>query len=208
MRYQGQITDWKDDRGFGFITPNGGTDQVFVHISAFGQRQQRPDINELVTYELVTGTKKGARAEEVLYVVPRDAVSHDIHEQAGQFERSERSEQTPFFRQFIVVVIVVAVGLYGWERYQLKPSRGGSNFGRLLAIQPAASTASIPNLGAVEKVSTIEDESRTAFQCRGKRSCPEMTSCAEAIFYLRNCTGTELDGDGDGIPCESQWCGG
>jgi cold shock CspA family protein len=24
MRYQGKITTWKDDQGFGFITPNGG----------------------------------------------------------------------------------------------------------------------------------------------------------------------------------------
>mgnify|MGYP003575355255 CR=1 FL=1 len=24
MRYQGKITEWKDDQGFGFVTPNGG----------------------------------------------------------------------------------------------------------------------------------------------------------------------------------------
>ena len=24
MRYQGKITDWKDDKGFGFVMPNGG----------------------------------------------------------------------------------------------------------------------------------------------------------------------------------------
>jgi hypothetical protein len=34
-----------------------------------------------------------------------------------------------------------------------------------------------------------------------------MTSCDEAIFYLTNCPGVEIDGDGDGIPCERQWCG-
>ncbi len=45
------------------------------------------------------------------------------------------------------------------------------------------------------------------FQCRGKRYCSEMTSCAEAEFYLRNCPGTKMDGDNDGRPCEDQWCG-
>jgi hypothetical protein len=49
--------------------------------------------------------------------------------------------------------------------------------------------------------------SQTQFRCEGKTRCSQMTSCEEAKFYLRNCPGTEMDGDGDGIPCESQWCG-
>jgi hypothetical protein len=46
----------------------------------------------------------------------------------------------------------------------------------------------------------------TDFQCQGKTRCTEMTSCEEALFYMENCPDTEMDGDGDGIPCESQWC--
>ena len=46
-----------------------------------------------------------------------------------------------------------------------------------------------------------------AFKCSGKIYCSEMSSCAEAKFYLRNCPGTKMDGDNDGIPCENQWCG-
>ena len=45
------------------------------------------------------------------------------------------------------------------------------------------------------------------FGCNGKIYCSEMTSCAEAKFYLRNCPGTKMDGNNDGIPCEKQWCG-
>lgn len=45
------------------------------------------------------------------------------------------------------------------------------------------------------------------YQCAGKTKCSQMTSCAEAQFYLRNCLVLQLDGDGDGIPCEEQWCG-
>jgi hypothetical protein len=40
-------------------------------------------------------------------------------------------------------------------------------------------------------------------QCRGKRTCGEMNSCAEANFYLDECGVSRLDGDGDGVPCES-----
>lgn len=40
-------------------------------------------------------------------------------------------------------------------------------------------------------------------RCGAKRACREMTSCAEARLYLTQCGLDTLDGDGDGIPCES-----
>lgn len=73
MRYQGKITSWKDDQGFGFITPNGGGDQVFVHIKSFTHRQKRPAGNEIVTYELSMDGRGRARAENVAFFVRRDA---------------------------------------------------------------------------------------------------------------------------------------
>lgn len=39
--------------------------------------------------------------------------------------------------------------------------------------------------------------------CGKKRHCSQMGSCAEAIFYLRQCGVKSLDGNGDGVPCES-----
>jgi hypothetical protein len=33
-----------------------------------------------------------------------------------------------------------------------------------------------------------------------------MHSCEEATWFLNHCPGTKMDGDGDGIPCERQWC--
>jgi len=44
------------------------------------------------------------------------------------------------------------------------------------------------------------------FRCEGKKHCSQMSSCKEAKFYLNNCPGTKMDGDRDGVPCESQWC--
>ena len=46
----------------------------------------------------------------------------------------------------------------------------------------------------------------TTFRCEGKKHCSQMSSCEEAKFYLNNCPGTKMDGDSDGVPCESQWC--
>ena len=68
MRYQGKITDWKDDKGFGFITPNGGGQRVFIHIKSFSNREQRPVGNEFVTYELSHDTKGRPQASSIAFV--------------------------------------------------------------------------------------------------------------------------------------------
>ncbi len=39
--------------------------------------------------------------------------------------------------------------------------------------------------------------------CGNKKRCSEMSSCEEAKYYLTQCGVKSLDGDGDGIPCES-----
>ena len=57
MRTKGKLTTWNDEKGFGFITPNAGGKQVFIHIKAFGNRNRRPEINQVVTYELSSDGK-------------------------------------------------------------------------------------------------------------------------------------------------------
>ena len=68
MRYQGRVTNWNDERGFGFITLLGGGPTVFVHIKAFKQRGQRPVGNERVTYEIILDKQKRSQAVNVSFI--------------------------------------------------------------------------------------------------------------------------------------------
>ena len=73
MRYQGRVKMWKDDKGYGFIAPNGGGPEVFVHISALGGRASKPGPGRLVTYELSTDERGRPRASNVQFVgVPQE----------------------------------------------------------------------------------------------------------------------------------------
>lgn len=47
--------------------------------------------------------------------------------------------------------------------------------------------------------------SQTQFKCDGRQHCSQMRSYDEAVFFLRNCPDTKMDGDGDGVPCERQF---
>ena len=68
MRYQGKITTWKDDQGFGFITPNGGGKDVFIHFKSITNSRKRPTGNELVSYQVAADVKGRLNATEVHYV--------------------------------------------------------------------------------------------------------------------------------------------
>ncbi|MEW9797472.1 DUF1294 domain-containing protein [Alteromonas sp. CYL-A6] len=53
MKYQGKLTNWNDDKGYGFVAPNGGGDTAFVHISAFSRPSRRPADGDIIIYEPV-----------------------------------------------------------------------------------------------------------------------------------------------------------
>ena len=43
------------------------------------------------------------------------------------------------------------------------------------------------------------------FKCDGRTHCSQMGSYEEAVFFIRNCPNTQMDGNHDGVPCERQF---
>ena len=91
------------------------------------------------------------------------------------------------------LLIVAVILLAGWQYFQKHSD--GSQF----------EAPHDWNQTLLEKPGHASGSDR--FSCDGRTRCPQMTSCEEAKFFIQNCPGTEMDGDNDGVPCESQWCG-
>ncbi|MBW4544693.1 MAG: cold shock and DUF1294 domain-containing protein [Symplocastrum torsivum CPER-KK1] len=52
---RGQLTKWKDDRGFGFIQPVDGSQEIFLHISELKDATRRPQVGDTIYYHAVAG---------------------------------------------------------------------------------------------------------------------------------------------------------
>lgn len=70
MRFEGTLTRWDDERGFGFIEPRQGGEPIFVHIRAFPAGSRRPAVAQPLTFEVEAGPK-GKRARRVQWLEVR-----------------------------------------------------------------------------------------------------------------------------------------
>lgn len=93
------------------------------------------------------------------------------------------------------LIIIALAGVLAWQG--CTDSRSGRSSQNVSATpQPSSTPAKQPQRARTKQ-----------FKCDGREYCSQMTSCEEATYFLRNCPGVKMDGDSDGVPCESQWCG-
>ena len=163
--------------GFGFITPTQGGPEVFAHISAFPKEGQRPQLGERVTFEIGTGKDGKQQAKDITCPTRPTEKPYRLSEPA------KRPNKPGLLGRLIPIGLVVALGVYGYDAYTQR-------------IVPQTAF----------KAPSREAEAPSSFRCDGRTHCSQMTSCAEAEFFLRNCPGVEMDGNHDGEPCEQQWC--
>ena len=195
MRTHGTLTKWNDDRGFGFITPAKGPSELFVHISAFPRDGTRPQINELISFEEETAPDGRRRAVRVMRPGQRSQKAAARHRLASG-DQSGPGRHSRFGA--LALLALAGVGIYGYSRYtRHTPS-------------PAASheTAPLESMSSPREAALPQSTPLPRYTCDGRKYCSQMTSCDEAKFFLRSCPDTQMDGDGDGLPCESQWCNG
>ena len=187
MRFDGKLEKWNDERGFGFITPLHGGEPVFVHISALPRDGGRPKLGDPLTFEVEAAGNGKKRAVNVQRPGYRPLAVERIH--TAQPRERAHSTRLPF-RLIVVALALLVAGGFAYTRFT------GLSAPVSAPASASGTTRASPSIPAAR------------FQCDGRIHCSQMTSCEEAKFFLRNCPGTKMDGNNDGVPCERQWCTG
>ncbi|QYJ90494.1 excalibur calcium-binding domain-containing protein [Shewanella halotolerans] len=199
---RGTLVRWNDDKGFGFIKPNTPNAQdVFIHISALKQMARKPVVGDEIVYQ--SQQQSDGKIKAVKASIEGVAVVSGIASGlANKPTRPQHRDHTPTshyshrrsgsrLQRMIFIIILVSIGSFAIKQYQALNATPVTSFEDLPAIEAQEWQPATPK-----------------FRCEaGKTHCNHMRSCEEAKFYLRNCPGTEMDGDHDGIPCERQFCG-
>jgi len=67
MRLKGKLIKWHEDTAFGFIAPNGGGDNVFIHKNALSNRMRSPQVNDVITFSIAKDKQGRYCAKEATF---------------------------------------------------------------------------------------------------------------------------------------------
>jgi cold shock CspA family protein len=191
MRFAGRLHTWNEQRGFGFIRPANGGQDIFVHVSSLPKPVPGPD--ETVTFAVAMNGEGKKKAVDVrLERVELAGLADDRARMARRPVRTEHVRSRRRQRNGIATLVgaLLLIGIAAFAYRSAGPR----------IPSPLQSTGF--NTSAPADVPAASSR----FHCDGRTMCSQMTSCEEATYFVRNCPGTQMDGNHDGVPCERQWC--
>jgi len=168
------------------------------------KQQIRIRLAEIDTPE--SGQPYGNRAKQALSQL---VFGKDVRVDVQDIDRYGRTVGRPYVGSVDVCAELVKNGFaWAYRRYLKDP--------KLLELEQEAQDAkrglwSLPEYERIapwdwrrgQRAPTIDSDPPKAFTCGSKTYCRDMISCEEALYYLRSCGLSRLDGDDDGIPCEA-----
>jgi CspA family cold shock protein len=62
QQFTGSVKFFNDEKGYGFIEPDGGSDGIFMHVSQLQNQRTLPASGDRVTYRLTADARRPGRA--------------------------------------------------------------------------------------------------------------------------------------------------
>lgn len=183
MQTEGTLSRWNEEKGYGFITPKRGGQDIFVHISAFPEDGQRPLLHEKLSF-MIEVEKNGRKRATKIERPGQKRLA--LQQKARPRKRSGRAGLLASSALLIAILAYGYIGFYG-------PHQDADQVAPVNSTQETAPTSTTPK--------------ETPFSCDGRTLCSQMTSCKEAEYFLRHCPNVQLVDNGDRVPCERQLCG-
>jgi uncharacterized membrane protein YsdA (DUF1294 family)/cold shock CspA family protein len=112
MRFSGRLKSWNTDRGFGFIEPDGGGQEVFVHVSAVPTRLRPPAPGQSFTFEIELDREGRKRATNLGIDEPRRAASRVQREAPAPWSLASALVIPAFVAVYATVAIKYHVSLW------------------------------------------------------------------------------------------------
>ncbi len=106
-------------------------------------------------------------------------------------------------KKILLLAIIGIVGFFVYNDKYLKSKSSWGNYTVEDITVPGDKVKTLklsPSKG--DKVKTLKLPP-SKYKCDGRQHCSQMTSRAEAEYFIRNCPNVKMDGDHDGIPCEN-----
>ncbi len=190
--YKGTIKAWNQEKGFGFIDGEQKRD-TFIHISGLKKASRLPQVGDTIWYQIDKG-KNGKNQAVNAYIRAKSSSSKYSSSHRASKKRTKKNTVGNFLLSMIVLLIIVFFINRSGQFASISLSDIGGN--------------SDNNTSALDIATELANSKQryTRYSCGGKIHCSQMRSCEEATFYINNCPNTRMDGDGDGVPCEKQWC--
>jgi len=114
----GQLTKWKDDRGFGFIQPVDRSQDVFLHISEIKDSTRRPQVGDTVYYYVVNKNDKVCASNAFIL----DARNKSIAQHKKVLSGSASSSSFPVIRMLLISVLPLAGSIhFAWRIAPILP---------------------------------------------------------------------------------------
>lgn len=106
MRFEGLLKTWNDERGFGFIQPLAGGQEIFVHVKAFPGVVARPAPNLKVTYEVEVTADGKKKATNVRPLLTSRFASHRAFIPISKWSKASIVALCSFGLAFLLVSLV------------------------------------------------------------------------------------------------------